>query len=275
MSKQFGLAKTQFTPLKENARSEWYAPANYYYGCCAFFEGKYDDAAKAFARCEQSDKYKTAVPYYLTQIYAAQKNYDKVISYGAVKAKDTNVKNRAEINQLVGQAYYERGDYKSAMPYLEFAAKNGAPLRPSDYYQLGYSQYQNGYYKPAIDNFEQLTKQDSVLGQNGLYHLGDCYIRTKNKFNARNAFGQAASMNYDKSVKEDALFNYAKLSYELKFDRDAIDALQRINSTSKYYEDAQALMSEVFLNTRDYDRAIATLESVKTGRHASMKRIRK
>jgi TolA-binding protein len=263
VSKQFGLAKTQFTPLKENARSEWYAPANYYYGCCAFFEGKYDDAAKAFARCEQSDKYKTAVPYYLTQIYAAQKNYDKVISYGAVKAKDTNVKNRAEINQLVGQAYYERGDYKSAMPYLEFAAKNGAPLRPSDYYQLGYSQYQNGYYKPAIDNFEQLTKQDSVLGQNGLYHLGDCYIRTKNKFNARNAFGQAASMNYDKSVKEDALFNYAKLSYELKFDRDAIDALQRINSTSKYYEDAQALMSEVFLNTRDYDRAIATLESVK------------
>jgi len=263
VSKQFGLAKTQFTPLKENARSEWYAPANYYYGCCAFFEGKYDDAAKAFARSETSDKYKAAVPYYLTQIYAAQKNYDKVISYGAPKAKDTSVKNRAEINQIIGQAYYEKTDYKSALPYLEFAAKNGAPLRPADYYQLGYAQYQTGLYKPAIENFEQLTKQDSVLGQNGLYHLGDCYIRTKNKFNARNAFGQAASMNYDKSVKEDALINYAKLSYELKFDRDAIDALQRIPSTSKYYEDAQALMSEVFLNTRDYDRAIGTLESVK------------
>lgn len=263
VNKQFGLAKTQFMPLKENARSEWYEPSNYYYGCCAFFEGKYDDAAKAFARCEQSDKYKSSVPYYITQIYAAQKNYDKVISYGGAKAKDPNMKNRAEINQIVGQAYYEKGDYKSAMPYLEFAAKNGAPLRPADYYQLGYSQYQNGFYKPAIDNFEQLTKQDSVLGQNGLYHLGDCYIRTKNKFNARNAFGQAASMNYDKSVKEDALFNYAKLSYELKFDRDAIEALQRIQPTSKYYEDAQALMSEVFLNTRDYDRAIATLESVK------------
>lgn len=263
VSKQFGLAKTQFTPLKENARSEWYYPSNYYYGCCAFFEAKYDDAAKAFARCEQSDKYKAAVPYYLIQIYAAQKNYDKVISYGSPKAKDSNVKNRAEINQLVGQAYYEKGDYKSSMPYLEFAAKNGASLRPSDYYQLGYTQYQNGFYKPAIDNFEQLTKQDSVLGQNGLYHLGDCYLRTKNKFNARNAFGQAASMNYDKSVKEDALFNYAKLSYELKYDRDAIDALQRISSSSKYYEDAQALMSEVFLNTRDYDRAVASLESIK------------
>lgn len=263
VNKQFGLAKTEFNPLRDNARSEWYYPANYYYGCCSFFEGKYADASKSFTICENSDKYKSAVPYYLVQIYAAQKNYDKVISYGAPKAKDSNLRNRAEINQLVGQAYYEKSDYKSAQPYLEYAAKNGAPLRPSDYYQLGYTQYQNGYYKLAIDNFETLTKQDSALGQNGLYHLGDCYLRTGNKFNARNAFGQASAMNFDRSVKEDALFNYAKLSYELKFDREAIDALQRIPSTSKYYEDAQELMSEVFLNTRDYDRAIATLESVK------------
>lgn len=266
VTKKFGLAKTAFMPLKENARGQWYEAANYYYGCCAFFEGKYDDAAKSFARCESSDKYKANVPYYLTQIYAAQKNYDKVISYGTPRAKDANVKNRAEINQLVGQAYYEKGDFKSALPFLEFAAKNGVALRPADYYQLGYAQYQSGMYKPAIDNFEELSKQDSLLGQNGLYHLGDCYLRVKDKnskFNARNAFGQAASMNYDKGVKEDALINYAKLSYELKYDRDAIEALQRISPQSKYYDDAQALMSEVFLNTRDYDRAVSTLENVK------------
>ncbi|MEZ4926969.1 MAG: tetratricopeptide repeat protein [Saprospiraceae bacterium] len=263
VTKKFALAKTYFLPLKENARGEWYFPANYYYGCCAFFEGRYSDAANSFTRAGQSSKYQSSVPYYITQIYAAQKDYDKVISYGSVKAKDNSVRNRAEINQIVGQAYYEKGDFKSAMVYLEYAAKNGARMRPADYYQLGYTQYQNGYYKPAIENFENLSKQDSLLGQNGLYHLGDCYIKTGNKFNARNAFGQAANMNYDLAVREDALFNYAKLSYELKYDRDAIQALQRIPTTSKYYEDAQALMSEVFLNTRDYDRAISTLESVK------------
>jgi len=266
VTKKFGLAKTAFMPLKDNPRNEWYEPANYYYGCCSFFEGKYDDAAKAFTRSEASPKYKANVPYYLTQIYAAQKNYDKVISYGSPRAKDANVKNRAEINQLVGQAYYEKGDYKNALPFLEFAAKNGIALRPADYYQLGYAQYQNGLYKPAIQNFEELSKQDSLLGQNGLYHLGDCYLRVQdknNKFNARNAFGQAASMNFDKAVKDDALINYAKLSYELKYDRDAIEALQRISPQSKHYDDAQALMSEVFLNTRDYDRAVFTLENVK------------
>jgi len=263
VTKQFSRAKGAFASLKENTRSEWYYPANYYSACCSFFEKKYDEALKGFQRCEQSDKYKQSVPYYIAQIYSHQKKYDQVIAFGAAKAKDTNIKNRPELNQLVGQAYYERGDYKNALPYLEFAATNGATLRPADYYQIGYAQYQNGFYKPAIENFEQLTKQDSLLGQNGLYHLGDAYLRTKNKFAARNAFGQAASMNFDKSVKEDALINYAKLSYELKFDRDALEALQKIPTTSKYYEDSQALMSEVFLNTRDYDRAISTLESVK------------
>ncbi len=263
VTKRFPQAKVMFTGLKDNNRSEWYLPANYYYGCCAFFEGKYDDAAKAFQRCESSKEYGRSVPYYVTQIYFARKQYDLVISYGGAKAKDDQLRNRAELNQLVGQAYFEKGDFKRALPYLEYAATNGATLRAADYYQLGYTQYQNGYYKQAIDNFEQLTKQDSLLGQNGLYHLGDCYLRTNNKFAARNAFGQASSLNNDPSVKEDALFNYAKLSYELKYDRDALIALQKIPAGSKYYEDAQALMSEVFLNTRDYDRAIATLEAVK------------
>ncbi|MCB0530572.1 MAG: tetratricopeptide repeat protein [Lewinellaceae bacterium] len=262
VTKRFSLAKAALAGIKENTSSEWYYPANYYFGCAAFFEGYYDDAAKAFVRCENSDQYSRYVPYYITQIYFAKKQYDLVISYGGVKAKDERLRNRAELSQLVGQAYFERGDFKNAMPYLEFAATNGARLRASDYYQLGYAQYQNGYYKQAIENLEQLSKQDSLLGQNGMYHLGDCYLRTDNKFAARNAFGKAANMNFDKSLKEDALFNYAKLSYELKYDRDALIALQGIPANSRYYEDAQALMSQVFLNTRDYDRAIATLEAV-------------
>jgi tetratricopeptide (TPR) repeat protein len=263
VTKQFSQARTEFSPLKESTSSQWYYPANYYYGCCAFIEGKYDDSAKSFLRCEQSDKYKNAVPYYIAQIYAHKKQYDQVISYGAAKAQNDEVKNRSELNLLVGQAYFEKGDYKKALPYLEYAVSNGANLRSSDYYQLGYAQYRSGYYKEAATNLEQLDKQDSLLGQNAYYHLGDCYLRTGNKFNARTAFGLAAKMDFDKSVKEDALINFAKLSYELKFDRDAIDALQKFTPNSKYFEEAQGLMSQVLLNTRDYDRAVSILEGVK------------
>lgn len=263
VTKKFAQAKSIFAGIKENTRSNYYEDANYYYGCCSFYEKRYDDAQKAFQRCENSQKYKAVIPYYICQIMFAKKQYDQLITYGEPKAKNKDVRNQAEIAMLVGQAYFEKGDFKSAQKYMEYAANNGVNFRPADFYQLGYSQYQNGFFKNAIDNFEQLDKQDSLLGQNGLYHLGDCYLRQRNKGAARNAFGQASSMNFDPSVKEDALINYAKLSWELKYDRDALSALQRFQPQSPYYNDAQALMGEIFLNTRDYDRAVATLEGVK------------
>lgn len=263
VGKKFAQARGTLYPLANNPRSAWFHSANYYSGCAAFFEKNYGAALSFMDKCENSQQYRQVVPYMKTQILFAQKNYDQVISYGAPKAQSSEVRNRPELNQLVGQAYYEKGDYKRALPYLEFAAQNGVRLRPSDYYQLGYSQHQNGFYKEAIQNFEQLGKQDSLLGQNALYHLSDCYLRVNNRFAARSAFAQAANMTFDRSIQEEALFNYGKLSYEQKFDRDALAAFQRIPAASKYYDDAQALMSEIFLNTRDYDRAVATLESIK------------
>ncbi|MDX2134330.1 MAG: tetratricopeptide repeat protein [Saprospiraceae bacterium] len=262
VTKDFGNAKSGFNNLRNNTASDWYIPANYYYGCCAFFEKKYDEAAASFKRCEGAPQYSKLAPYYLCQIYFAQKKYNDVIAYGEPRTKDNSLRNLAEINQMVGQSYYELGDFKRARPFLEYGSANGAKMRAADHYQLGYTQYMAGDYAKAIDNFEQLNNQDSLLGQNAHYHKGDCYLQTGNKFNARTAFGQASKMPFDPSVREDALFNYAKLSYELKYDRDAIDALQKIPPESRYREQAQALMAEVLLNTRDYDRALSLLDGV-------------
>lgn len=260
--KDFSEAKKNFSQLRENTEGTWYHPANYYYGCCVFFEAKYAEAVKAFKICEKSDQYKAAVPYYLLQIYAAQKDYDKVIDYGKSKASDNSLRNRAEINQLVGQAYYEKGKFDAAQPYLEFASKNGLQLRSADYYQLGFTQYMNGDYKEAADNFVNVT-EDSLQIQNSQYHLGDCYLHIKKKTNARVAFGKAARMNADKKLREDALINYAKLSHELNDDKESIRALQRIDAGSDRYEDAQELMGTVLLSTRDYEQAIEILENIK------------
>ncbi len=269
VSKKFSQAKAEFGKLRNSPNSEYYQPANYYYGCCQFFEGNYEEASKSFKVCENSPNYSKLIPYYNTQILFAQKKYDEVIRYAAPKAKDSSLRNLAEINQLIGKAYYEKGDFKNALPYLEYASQQGARLTQSDFYQIGYTQYQSGYYKEAIQNFEELSKSDSLMGQNGLYHLGDCYVRTGNLVAARTAFGQASNMDYDLKIREEALFNFAKLSYELKYDQDAITALQKIKSGSPMYNDAQALMGDIFVNTRDYARAISVLEALPS-RNAKM-----
>jgi tetratricopeptide (TPR) repeat protein len=262
VTKAFTEAKKNFSLLRENTEGAWYFPANYYYGCCMFFEAKYAEAVKAFKICEKSEQYKSAVPYYLLQIYAAQKEYDKVIDYGKSKASDNSLRNRAEINQLVGQAYYEKGKFEAAQPYLEFASKTGLTLRSADYYQLGFTQYMNGDYQEAADNFVKVT-EDSLQIQNSQYHLGDSYLHLKKKTSARVAFGKAARMNANKEIREDALINYAKLSHELNDDKEAIRALQRIDASSDRYEDAQELMGIVLLSTRDYEQAIEILENIK------------
>lgn len=259
--KKFKEARPHFQQIK-NIPGEYAMPANYYFGMTSFFEGKYAEAITSFKQVENSKKYRPHVPYYITQIYFAEGKYDEVIDYGLTKAKDKSLKKRAQINQLVGQAYFEKGDYQSALPYLEYASANSNTMRKEDFYLLGYVQHQSGQYAKSVKNLEQLSKDNSKMGQNAMYMLGDAQLQLGDKAKARNAFRAASKMNYDAKTQEESLYNYAKLSYELNYGREAITALQQIPPTSSYYLESQTMMSNIFLNTRDYVKAMEVLDKI-------------
>jgi tetratricopeptide (TPR) repeat protein len=259
--KQFSQAKAQFRQVKD-IDNDYYYPTNYYYGLCEFFDGNYSEAVRSFRLVERSRRFQTHVPYYIAQIYFAQGEYDQLIEYAEPRANSTQVSNLSEINQLVGQAYFEKGNYEKALPYLEFYAERSGRLLEEEFYQLGFTQYQLGKYDAARRNFEQLADVDSPMGQYALYYLADCYLRLNDRFSARNAFARAARMNYDAAIKEEALFNYGKLSYELSFDREALTAFQQLPTNSKYYMEAQGLLSDIFLKTQDYERALTSIENI-------------
>ena len=261
VKKQFQQAKSNFLQIKD-INGDYYFPANYYLGLCYFFEGNYADALKSFKVVERSPQYRDHIPYYITQIYFAEGRYDELIAYAEPKISNSRLRNAKEMNQLVGQAYFEKQQYDKALPYLVYYADRTSKMREEEFYQLGFAQYKVGKYADAAKSFEQLAGVDSKLAQNALYTMGDAYLKVNNRANARNAFGAASRMDYDKDIKEEALFNFAKLSYELKFDQGAITALQNIPPTSKHYTEAQTLMSEVFLNTRDYERALAIIDAL-------------
>lgn len=263
VQKDFKNAESNFKEIKD-IQGDYFYPANYYFGLCKFFGNQYTEAIKSFRLVEKSKDYKPHVPYYIAQIYFAQHDYDELIKYAEPKLTDKSLRNWKEMNQLVGQAYFEQGDYKKALPYLEKFAEGSSRMRVEEFYQLAYTQYQLGQYDKAAKNFAELNQENTALGQMALYYLGDSKLKSKDKTGARNAFGAASKMNFDKDVQENALINYAKLSYELRYDKEALTALQSIKSGSKYYTDAQTLMSQLFLSTRNYDQAIATLEAMPT-----------
>ena len=263
VKKHFPEAKTCFKGIKE-IENRFYYPSNYYYGMCAFFDDKYDEAVQHFQRVSKSKKYKDHTPYYIAQIYFAKGEFDNLITHTNAKINNSSVRNRTEMHQLLGLAYFEKGDYEKALPLMEYYAENSSKLREEDFYQLGFAQYQTGHYDDAIVSFEKLNQMDSKLGQTAMYTLADCQIKAGNKTSARNAFGLASKMNYDPIIQEDALFNFAKLSYELSYDTEAINALQDIRSDSKYYIEAQSMLSSIFLNTRNYEQAMNIIEGMPT-----------
>jgi len=260
--KNFGQAKASFRPIVENRASKYYYPANYYHGLAHYYTKGYDEALVRFKNVNSSKKYGKVIPYYMALIYYGNKNFDKVIEVGNAALNKKSIKNRNELNGLVGQAYFQKEQYSQALPNLEAYVKSGAKMSESASYQLAYIYKSQGQCEKAIKFFKNLSSRNSQLGQNAMYNLADCYLKTGEKNGARNAFQKASALKFDKKIQAESYFNYAKLSYELGRDREALKALNTIERSSPYYGEAQRLLSSLFVSTKDYGNAIKLLEGM-------------
>ncbi len=248
-----------------NIESKYKTAANYYYGHVAYANNNYSTALAAFEKLKDSETFGPLVPYYIVQIYYEQGKYDDVISYGVPQLKNEKTQNSTDIKRLVAESYYRKGNYKDALFYLEDFRKNFPQPSREDYYQIGYCHYKLGNCDLAIVNFEKVVNVKDATAQNAYYHLGDCFIKSGNMQSARSSFQFASQMDFDKAIKEDALFNYAKLSYELNFQPVAVKSLTEYiknYSGTKKADEANELLAQVYLTTKNYKDALAALEKI-------------
>ncbi|MCO6461074.1 MAG: tetratricopeptide repeat protein [Saprospiraceae bacterium] len=258
--KKYPEAKASFASIK-NIKNKYQEQAIYYYGLSAYYTDDFDNAVTAFKSLTQTRRYKSVVPVHICQILLAQKKYDELIAFAEPLLGDSDIKKQPEIRQMLGQAYFGRGDYEKALPYLEEFAENSSKMTHEDYFRLGVAQYKIKEYNKAITTLKPLEDDDSELGMYAMFYSGDSYLKLNDKNAARNAFLKASSRNYDPEIAEEALFNYAKLSAELNYNKEALTALQQIKSGSKHYNESQELISEILINSGDYEKAIKLLES--------------
>ena len=261
VQKQFDEAKRYFQ-FSKNEPGDFYYPTNYYLGMIYFFEGNYDTAVDQFRIAEKDRQYQPYIPYYLTQIYFAQRRYDELIAYAVPNSTNGRIRNQKEINQLLGQAYFEKGNFQEALPLLETYARNNQRMQAEELYQLGFTQYKLGDYPAAAETFRELATEQSVVGQSANYYLGDIYLRAGDGPSARNAFGIASRLTFDPGIREEALINYAKLSYELGYPADATTAIEAIPPTGKYFIQGQELLGRIFSSSQDYAKTLQVLEGM-------------
>ena len=247
-----------------DANSEYRSSARYYYGHIAYTEGKTASALEYFESLRDNANFGSIVPYYITQIYYEQERWEDLAASGGALLASATEKRAPEVARFIGEAHYNQGQYEEALPYLERYRDEGPRMRDEDYYQIGYTYYRTERYDEAIGSFNKIVDARDSLAQNAYFHLADCYLKKDRKSEALNAFESVSKLDYDHELTETARFNAAKLGYEVgnPYQDPGRELQAFINDypDSEYFEEASTYLVNAYLTTRDYARALESLE---------------
>lgn len=249
-------------------------PARYYFSHISYLKGQPQVALEGFESLKDDSKLKRVVPIYVAQLLHETEQYNRLIAYAPVvfaEDVDLSKRQRADISRLVGDALYRRQSFNEALPYLEAAyhATRGMGRTRDFAYQMGYTYYQAQEHLKALTCFALVVRDSDEMAQLAHYHTAACYLALEEKEKAKLAFKKASDLNHDGGIQEDALFSYAKLAYELTFNPfdDAVVAIERYLErypNSRRKDEAYGFLLEVYMSSKDYERALEALEQIQT-----------
>jgi tetratricopeptide (TPR) repeat protein len=265
--KKFDEALEQFNFVKTYSSS--YTPAaNYYAGFLESSKGLYQDALIDLRKAEANTSYATVVPYLIANVYYKQKDYDGLIDYATKLKGREGIQNQNEIAMLVADAYYFKGDYKNAVAdYDKFLSVESAKAESAVWFRAGYANYSLNLYEKAIDYLTKSAAQKDSIGFYASYYLGILYLKQGQKPLAINAFDYARKNPKDRSLAEEATFQFAKASYDAGREEIAISELEKFvsqYSNSSHTNEAKELLAQAYINGDNFHKAIEYIESLPT-----------
>lgn len=270
-------AKMMFQKAR-NEEGKYQKRSIYYLAYMAYQNGKYEEALQDFLEIKDEKEFRDEVPYFLTQIYFKDKQYEKVLEV----APEVNVvkdKNQAEVVRCVALSHYNLNQYEEADElFSKIKDNNLASLNRNDYFAIGFTNYRVQNYKDAITNFSRAAndKSPDKMTQECYFLIADCYLKTHDYTLAAQSFKEASKYSFDPIIQEEALFNYAKLQCETSTSpfNNGIEALQDYLNKypySKHSDEASNYLSQIYLSTKNYQAAINSIEKLKTKNPAILK----
>jgi len=258
-------AKSEFARLKSKSGSRYNKSALYYYSYCQYAEGNYDDALVGFEKVMNEPGLRDIVPYYMVQIYYKQKDYERLMPFcEELIEKQQGNPNNAEVHRILGECKFHESDYQATIKHLTAYEKMSPKVVRGDMYMLGIAYLKQGEEKNAIQRLTKVTTEEDSLAQNAFLHLGHAYMTLGEKNNARMAYSKAARIDADTKLKEEAAYNYALATYETTTPfAESITAFETFLNDypkSKYKNEINERLVNIYLTTKDYNAAAASLE---------------
>lgn len=274
---RYEQARSVFNELDRIGDPELQNERNYYLAYLDYVDGNYDDALERLGNLPFSETYATTAPYYITQILYRQGKWDdaQLQAERLLGADRATAEQHAELNRIVGECLLRKDNKSEALHYLqnyvsETAEAQAMPIATSAY-NCGVLAAEAGDNDGAVKALSQaaaagLTNDPSTACRAYLL-LGQTYLNMGQTLNARLAFERGARTEGDAEAQEAAAYNYAVMVHETQcspFDEEVTvfeDFLNRYPQ-STYAERAGECLTEVYLTTRNYEAALASLDRI-------------
>ena len=260
-------ALLMFSEIKD-IDTEYTPPAVYYFAHIAYEQKMYQTAMDGFVRLKEDETFGGVVPFYIVQILYLQKDYDGILSIAPDLLNSAGKERAIELYRFIGDAWYNKEHFKEALPYLEKYSTGAKASAREDKYQLGYCFYKTGEIDKAVKLFFEIGSRNDLLSQNIWNILGDCYMQKGDKKRAKLAFGEASKLDFDKDIKEESLFNYAKLTYETSYSPfgETLAAFQEyidLYPGSDRIQEAYDYLVGTFTQLKNYKAALSSLDKIR------------
>lgn len=268
------LSRSDLLKVQSDAAAspEYLEAAQYYLAHIAYSEERLTTALADFEALLLVDAFRNAVPVYIGQIlFKLERNAELTTRAPEWLGENFDLRktDNAELSKLLGTALFYQGEYASAGPHLDTAwkAADGRQRTAEFSYIVGLCRLNNARPAEAIAALMRSTGRKDPLDQNAAHAMGRAYLALGEKPKAQAAFESAASMDHDLELREDALFNQAKLAFETDFNpfNDAIGAFEQYLEeypNSPRRDEAYSFLLDVYLTTRNHVRALDALDRI-------------
>ena len=250
-----------FGKVLELPKSSLTAPSCYELGYIAYSDKDFAKAEDYFTRAARDGRFKDVAEYYILECRFMRKDYDYVIAAGPEIMDTVPAGRKPRLARILSESYLVKGRSSEALKFLNMEGA-GASQSRLDLFHAGSVRYAVNDYAGAIDNFSKMSDRSDSLGQIANYYLGFSYIQTLKKVDALDAFRDASAAGFDAGIKEDALYNYAKLAFDLNSDTSVFEEYLKAYPDTEKKEQIYDYQAIAALNRQDYASAIAAYSRI-------------
>ncbi|CAN5246757.1 tetratricopeptide repeat protein [soil metagenome] len=256
----------QFNAIK--AQGGQYGPAaSYYAGFIESSNADYTNAMIDLKRAEGNSAYSTIVPVLITNVYYKQKDDNGLLTYSEIALKREGVTSSDEISLLAAETYFRKSDYKKAIPlYEEYLDSHEKNADRGILYRAGYAAAAvAGNEELALRYLKSSASDADSIGVYASYSLGLLYLKRGEKPLALTAFEVTRKFKKDPKLAEESLYQSAKISYDLGKSDISINQFELLLKDfpqSTHAQDVKELLSQVYVNANNYNKAIEYIDAM-------------